>query len=55
MAKKTHSKNFDKVKRFYDSGLWSKKRVYDAVSNPTSAPWITQAEYKEITGETYEV
>lgn len=55
MAKKAHSKNYEKVKKYYDSDLWSKKRVYDAVSNPASAPWITQAEYKEITGETYEV
>ena len=55
MAKKTRSKNFEKVKKFYDSGLWSKKKVHDAVENPVSSPWITQAEYKEITGESYEV
>lgn len=55
MAKKTYSKNFEKVKKFYDSGLWSKKRVYDAVSNPASSPWITEAEYKEITDEKYTV
>ena len=49
-----HSKNFEKVKKFFDKGLWSKQRVYKAVSNPTSGPWITEAEYQEITGEAYE-
>lgn len=55
MAKKivAHSKNFEKVKRFYDSGLWSIQRVYNAVSNPDGNPWITAAEYEEITGEKY--
>ena len=42
-----HSKNFEKVKKFFDKGLWSKQRVYNAVSNPTSGPWITEAEYQE--------
>ena len=50
----THSKNFEKVKRFYDRGLWSKERVHDAVTNPEGNPWITEEEYKEITGEEYE-
>ena len=54
MAKKSHSKNFEKVKKFYDTGVWSKKRVHDAVTNPASNPWITAAEYEEITGEAYE-
>ena len=56
MAKKSteHSKNFTKVKNYYDKGLWSKERVYNAVTNPASAPWITAAEYEEITGEKYE-
>ena len=49
-----HSKNFEKVKKFYDSGLWSRQRVYDAVSNPAGNPWITAAEYEEIAGEAYE-
>ena len=48
-----HSKNFEKIKRFYDAGLWSKKRVRDAVKKPTRRPWITEEEYLEITGETY--
>ena len=43
-----HSKNFDKVKKYYDQGLWSKQRVYNVVNK-----WITPAEYEEITGEEY--
>lgn len=54
MAETTHSKNFDKVKKFYDSKLWSKQRVYNAVNNPVSKPWITPEEYQEITSEVYE-
>ena len=49
-----HSKNFEKVKNYYDSGLWTKARVRRAVTTPKSVPWITKAEYKEITGEDYE-
>ena len=45
----THSKNFEKVKGYYDSGLWSIERVRAAVGK-----WITAEEYKEITGEDYE-
>jgi hypothetical protein len=44
-----HSKNFDKVKKYYDEGLWSKQRVYNVVNK-----WITPEEYKEITGEEYQ-
>ena len=44
-----HSKNFEKVKGFYDNGLWSKAKVKDAVVKG----WITAAEYEEITGEPY--
>ena len=44
-----HSKNFEKVKGYYDNGLWSKAKVRDAVVKG----WITAAEYKEITGEDY--
>lgn len=43
------SKKFKTVKNFYDRGLWSKKRVHDAVVKN----WITEEEYKEITGEDY--
>ncbi len=47
-----HSKNFAKVKRFYDMKLWSESRVRNAVTaNPA---WITEAEYREIVGRKYE-
>ena len=49
-----HSKNFAKVKKYYDTGVWSKTKVYNMVTNPKSNPWITADEYEEITGEKYE-
>lgn len=42
------SKNFDKVKGFYDAGLWSLEMVHNAVDR-----WITVGEYTEITGKEY--
>lgn len=51
MAKKKneeHSPNYYKVKDYYDRGLWSKERVYNAVGK-----WITPEEYTEITGDPY--
>lgn len=42
------SKNYNKVKEYYERGLWSKTRVYNAVGK-----WITEGEYEEITGEGY--
>ena len=44
-----HSKKYEQVKRYYDEGLWSKKKVHDAVGR-----WIEPWEYEEITGEPYE-
>ena len=44
-----HSKHYEKVKRYYDEGLWSRERVHEAVGE-----WITEEEYEEITGEQYE-
>ena len=44
-----HSKNFEKVKTYYDKGLWSVERVNAAVYK-----WITPEEYEEITGADYE-
>lgn len=41
-----HSKNFEKVKAYYDRGLWSADRVKNAVGK-----WITEEEYAEIVGE----
>lgn len=46
-----HSKNYEKVKRYYDNGLWTKNMVANAVKKG----WITAEEYQEITGEPYEV
>lgn len=43
------SKNFEKVKRYYDGGLWSKYRVSEAVKKG----WITAEEYELIVGEPY--
>ena len=43
-----HSKNYAKVKQYYDSGLWTLAMVRIAVPC-----WITRDEYKEITGEYY--
>ena len=46
----THSKKFQKVKNFYDKGLWSISRVRYSVEHE----WITSDEFFEITGEVYE-
>jgi hypothetical protein len=43
------SKNYVKVKRYYDSRLWSVAMVHAAVGK-----WITAEEYTTITGQTYE-
>lgn len=40
---------YELVKNYYDNGLWSKQRVYNAVGK-----WITAEQYEEITGEPYE-
>lgn len=42
------SKNFEKVKGYYEKGLWSNARVYNAVGK-----WITEEEYQQITGDVY--
>ena len=41
------SKNYAKVKKWYDAGLWSEARVYNAVGK-----WITAEEFEMITGKT---
>lgn len=45
-----HSKNFELVKGYYDTKpkLWDINRVHYAVDK-----WITEDEYKEITGFIY--
>lgn len=40
---------FQKVKEFYDNGLWSINRVHDAVVKN----WITAEEFEIITGVSY--
>lgn len=44
-----HSKNYNKVKTWYDMGMWNKNRVRNAVK----MGWITEAEFTEITGSAY--
>ena len=44
-----HSKNYEKVKRFYDIGMWNVDRVRIAVVKG----WITEAEFLDITGSAY--
>lgn len=44
------SKNYNKVKSYYDRGLWSIERVREAVVKG----WITEEEYEIITGQPYE-
>ena len=41
---------FNKVKSYYDRGLWSIHRVRDAVVKN----WITAEQFEEITGNPYE-
>lgn len=43
------SKNYVKVKRYYDSRLWSVAMVRAAVGK-----WITAEEYEKIMGTKYE-
>lgn len=42
------SKNYNKVKRYYDNGLWDIEKVFNAVGK-----WITEEEYTLITGFEY--
>ena len=41
---------FEKIKKWYDSGMWTKKMVRNAVVKGK----ITEEEYTEITGEEFE-
>lgn len=45
-----HSPKFNKVKSYYDKGLWKEPRVHEAVIKG----WITAEEYEEIIGEPFE-
>lgn len=44
------SKDFNKIKAWYDDGFWNKEMVRNAVIKSK----ITPGEYSEITGEAYE-
>lgn len=43
-----HSEKFEKVRIYYKNHLWSLNQVYNAVGK-----WITEDEYKEITGKEF--
>jgi hypothetical protein len=43
-----YSKNFYKVKQYYDNGFWDISKVRNAVGR-----WITEEEFFIITGENY--
>ena len=44
------SKMYEKVKKYYDNGLWSEERVRNMVIKGI----ITEEEYKNIVGKKYE-
>ena len=44
------SANFDKIKQYYDTGLWDKARLHNVVGK---ASGITADEYEVITGNKY--
>jgi hypothetical protein len=49
-----HSKNFDKVKKFYAT-IYMGQRTWDEarVKNAVEKGWITSEEYEEIVGQPY--
>lgn len=44
------SKMYEKIKKYYDTGLWSEERVRNMVIKGI----ITEEEYASIVGEEYE-
>lgn len=44
------SKHYNKVKKWYDMGMWNIEVVKSAVKKG----WVTAEEFKEITGEDYD-
>ena len=42
--------NFRRVNQHYKNGYWSLRQVWEAVEDG----WISEEEYKEITGMVYE-
>ena len=45
------SKNFDKIKDYFDKGMWGITRVYNLVGKKLG---ITKEEFETITGVSYE-
>lgn len=45
-----HSTNYNNVKKWYKLGMWDISKV----SNAVKKNWITEEEFKEITGQDYE-
>lgn len=50
MVMDTLTSNGKKAKYYYDSGFWTKSMLY----NVTKKGWISQQEYEEITGESFD-
>ena len=46
------SKNYEKIKQYYDTGLWNEQRLHNVVGKTTG---ITEEEYEMITGEKFAV
>ncbi len=44
-----HSKNYSKVKNWWNLKMWDETRIRNAVK----MKWITEAEFEEITGKTF--
>lgn len=44
-----HSKNYNKVKTWYDMKMWNEIRIRNAVK----MGWITEVEFVEIVGKEY--
>lgn len=44
-----HSKHYERVKSYYERGLWTLGQVRNAVVKG----WITAEEFEEITGREY--
>lgn len=42
------NEKFEKVKGYYDAGLWTEIMVRNASKNPKDNPWITEDEADEI-------
>jgi hypothetical protein len=49
MSNEEHSRDFSKIRGYYESGFWRRKQVYNAVIKGK----IKEAEYEEITGAKY--